>query len=116
MFGKVRYQPHKTWVTSWVTRDASIELPRKIQFSVRTLWKKLALGQTRLLFSDLNSISRPEFELHATPTRMCSAREEILRWSSPGQMRTTAAPRRSSVSCRSRSTEEGSAWQFLAIS
>jgi hypothetical protein len=41
---KVRYQPHKTWVTSWVTHDAPIELPRKIGLGYRKIRGKAAAG------------------------------------------------------------------------
>ena len=37
-----------------------------------------------MLCLDLSSIARPEFELSTTSSKMCSEREEIPRWLSPG--------------------------------
>ena len=64
-----------------------LSYPGKLGLRVRKLAKKLVLSHTQLLCLDVNSISRPESELPTTPTKMCSKREQIPRWSSPGHNR-----------------------------
>jgi hypothetical protein len=57
-------------VPSWVTHDASIELPRKLNWSARKSPKRLVLGSHAIALLDLYSISRAEFELPETSARV----------------------------------------------
>jgi hypothetical protein len=66
---KVRYQPHKAWVTSWVTHDAPIELPRKIELGCQEISEKADTWSHAIALLDLYSISRAEFEHPTTSSR-----------------------------------------------
>jgi hypothetical protein len=55
---KVRCQPRKTWVTY----DAPIELPRKIELGCQEIIEKAATWSHAIALLDLYSISRAEFE------------------------------------------------------
>src|SRR5216684_2225893 len=71
-----------------------LSYPGKLGLGVGKLVKKLALGHTRLPCSNLNSISRPEFELPETSARVrarCAA--GVRRFCGgrlPGQRQTVA--------------------------
>jgi hypothetical protein len=48
----------KTWVTSWVTHDAPIELPRKIELECQEISEKAGTWSHAIALLDLYSISR----------------------------------------------------------
>jgi hypothetical protein len=63
--GKVRYKPPHTWVT----HDARIELPGKIEFGFQEIIEKAGIWPYAIALLDLYSISRPEFEHPTTSSR-----------------------------------------------
>jgi hypothetical protein len=89
-------------VINQVTHDSLIELPRKIQFECPEIVEKSWRLMRAIALPDLNSISRSEFELPTTPTKMCSEREEILRFSpaaKSGPSAQKSAGRKAAVCC-----------------
>ena len=63
-------QPRKTWVTSWVTHGAPIELPRKLELERQEITEKAGTWSHAIALLDLYSISRAEFELPETSARV----------------------------------------------